>query len=440
MDPQTKSTWADGKFTAGLSPIASRQKGSSRAHAETRAVASVPLIEKTIPNCGNTQSITSRRTLFPTRELKIIHLVYSLIKQMNKAILVALISLTLILAVNAQSGYFNIAKVRKERYFSFPVLTGRSNLRSQKKINQFLQLSELRSLSDKEYKHMFDAAATDDGSIYGGKTDMSYLVYQNSSRVFSVGFDNASSGATSHYWVSYYNFNSQNGDRIALHDLFSDQGYKAFVQSVTKIRIRKYRSEVMKKVRAEDREAYLGVIDLIKADDFADFTIGTNSLSIDGDNLLNKNLKFDGIDMEVKFSIASFGRYLSEFGKTIFGLKTGKVVGFRSNSLPQLFAGTVNGVSPFVGVMFYDGLSGTEGIYAYLKYRTGIYLTGNLENQKLDLTEHVLTQTELNMRTDSNHRYEDGGTISGTFDGTRLDGTWTNKAKTRTIPITAKRE
>jgi hypothetical protein len=90
--------------------------------------------------------------------------------------------------------------------------------------------------------------------------------------------------------------------------------------------------------------------------------------------------------------------------------------------------------------MFFDGLSGTEGIYAYLKYRTGIYLTGSLENQKVELTEHVLTETALNIRTDSNHRYEDGGKISGTFDGNRLDGTWADKAKTRTLPIIAKRE
>jgi hypothetical protein len=290
---------------------------------------------------------------------------------MNKAILIALISLTLILAINARPGYFNIAKIRKEKYFSFPILTGRGNLRSQKKINQFLQLSELRSLSDKEYKHVFDAAATDDGSIYGGITDMSYQVYQNSSRIFSVGFDNASSGATSHYWVSYYNFNSQNGDRLALRDLFTDEGYKRFTAIVTALRIKKYRSEVKRKVSVEDRDAFLGVIGSIESDNLEDFAIDGGGLLIDGGNLLVKDMKFNGVDMEIRFSRASFGRYLNEFGKSIFGIEAGDVARFRSKSLPQLFEGTVNGASPFVGIMFYDGLSGSEGIYAYLKYRTG---------------------------------------------------------------------
>jgi hypothetical protein len=196
----------------------------------------------------------------------------------------------------------------------------------------------------------------------------------------------------------------------------------------------------MKKVGAEDREAFLGVIGSLKADDFTNFAIDTKSLLIDGDNLLNKGMKFNGIDMGVRFGITFFGRYLNEFGKTIFGIKAGNIARFRSNSLPQLFAGTVGGSSPFVGVMFYEGLSGAEGIYAYLKYRTGIYLTGTLENQKIELTEHVLTETALNNRTDSNHRYENGGTISGTFDGNQLDGTWIGKAGTTTLPIIAKRE
>jgi hypothetical protein len=359
---------------------------------------------------------------------------------MHKAILIALLNLILIADSNAQVGYFRIYQASDSKSLSFPILNGRNTTKSQRKINQLLQLSELGSLSDRNYKHVFDAAVIDDGSIYGGKTDMSFHVYQNNARIFSVGFDNASSGATSHYWVSYYNFNSQNGDRIALRDLFTDEGYKRFVKNVTSVRIRKYRTEVMKKVSADDRESFLSVIGSIEADEITDFAIDAKSLLIDGDNLLTKGMKFNGIDMEVRFGIASFGRYLNEFGKMIFGVKAGNVARFRSNSLPQVFAGTVGGGSSFVGVMFFDGFNETEGIYAYLKYGTGIYLTGTLSNQKIELTEHVLTETALNTRTDSNHRYEDGGTIYGIFDGKRLNGIWTDKAKTRKLSIIAKRE
>jgi hypothetical protein len=59
---------------------------------------------------------------------------------MNKIILVALLILTFIAVPNAQSRYFSIKKIRKDRYLSFPILSGTGNLRSQTKINQFLQL------------------------------------------------------------------------------------------------------------------------------------------------------------------------------------------------------------------------------------------------------------------------------------------------------------
>ena len=359
---------------------------------------------------------------------------------MNKIILVALLILSSVGVPNAQPVYFSIKKIRKNRSLSFPILSGTGNLMSQTKINQFLQLSELRSLSDKGFNHVFDAAVVNDGSIYGRKVFLSYHIHANSSRIFSVSIDNSMDGATTHWWTSYYNFNSQNGDRIAVRDLFTKDGYAKFLTLVIAKRSTAYRAEVARKIPPEDRDAFLGVLGSIESDDLSDFSLEANWITIDGQNLLGKSLCCESLNMEVRLELREFKRWLNEYGRVVFRLQKGDLTQFRSNELPQLFAGTVGATSPFVGVMFYEGLSGTEGIYAYLKYRTGIYLTGSLENQKLELTEHVLTETALNEQTDSNHRYEDGGTISGTFDGNHLEGTWTDKAKTRTLPITARRQ
>ena len=359
---------------------------------------------------------------------------------MNKIILVALLILTSVGVPNAQPGYFSIKKIRKNRSLSFPILNGIGNLRSQTKINQFLQLSELRSLADKGFKHIFDAAVINDGSIYGRKVSLSYHVHANSARIFSVSIDNSMDGATTHWWTSYYNFNSQNGDRISLRDLFTKDGYAKFLTLVIAKRSTAYRAEVARKVPPEERHAFLGVLGSIESDDLSDFSLGADRITIDGQNLLGKSFCCESLNLEVNFELRDYKRWLNRYGRLVFKLQNGDLAQFRSNELPQLFTGTVGATSPFVGVIFYNGLSGTEGIYAYLKYKTGIYLTGTLEKQEIELTEHVLRETTLNMRTDSNHRYEDGGTISGTFDGNRLNGTWTDKARTRTLPIIAKRE
>ncbi len=349
------------------------------------------------------------------------------------------LSLLIATSVSANgSGYFSVQKISKGHDFSFPIL--KSGKESDKKINQLLQLTELRALADIKYKHLFDTVSIDDGSIYGGKHAISYKIHSNNERIFSVGFDNSSCGATCHYWVTYHNFNSQNGDRIVLRDLFTNDGYKQFADIVSRTRVKKYRSEVMKKVEAEEQESFLTAVGWIEADDLDDFAIEPNAMLIDGENTLHKGMKFNGINMEVRFGLPVFKKFLNEYGKTVFGLRKGSTAKYRSNSLPQLFTGTVNGKSPFVAVVFNDRYDGVEGIYAYLKYRTGIYLTGQLDKHQVSLTEHILIPKPLNPHTNTSHKWEDGGTISGTFNGQQLEGTWADRSKTKTLPFTARRD
>lgn len=67
-----------------------------------------------------------------------------------------------------------------------------------------------------------------------------------------------------------------------------------------------------------------------------------------------------------------------------------------------------------------------EGLYAYLKYGTGIYLEGNLNGQTLSLTE-------------KDKNFKDNAYIDTTFDGERITGTWKNKDKKKTMRFFAKR-
>lgn len=354
--------------------------------------------------------------------------------------------LVLILAgfvVGNSAPYFAISHIRKGKDFHFPILNSRRNPRVETKINQLLQLSELRALADPERKAVFEQVTINDGSLYGRKVSIFYHVYSNNPRTLSIGFDNTADGATTHWWVSYYNFNAQNGDLISLRDLFSDVGYEKFVDLIVKQRSIAYRSEVTRKVKPNERDAFLSVLGSIERDELSDFVIEARSITIDGENLLGKSLCCENLNMKVRFDLRVFQHWLNAYGRIIFGVESGNLAKFRSDRLPQLFKGTVGGKAPFVALLNVTGVRGSkevEGVYAYLKYRKGIYLTGTLENNAIQLTEHVLVKTEMNFNTDSNHRFVDGGSISGIFDLSALKGVWIDKHKEKSMIFVASRE
>lgn len=341
------------------------------------------------------------------------------------------------------SPYFTVSNIRNGADYSFPMLESRRNLDVETRINQFLQLSELRALVGRNRRSAFDQVAINDGSIYGGKVSLSYRLHANSSRIFSLDVFSSLDGATTHWWNRYYNFNPRNGDQMILSDLFTVEGYEKFKAVVIKRRAQEFRKKVIKKVAKDDRDSYYGVIGSIEQDDLSDFFIKGSSITIDGYNLLGKSFCCDGVGMEVRFPLSTFAPYLNKWGRIIFGLSNGDTEKFRSASLPQLFTGAVDGRSKFVAVLFSDtgkfDSGGVEGIYAYLKYRKGIYLTGTLDGERLELTEHVLTKTTLNPKTDVDHEFVDNGSIVGTFDGKTLTGVWADKNKTQSFPIFAKR-
>ena len=70
----------------------------------------------------------------------------------------------------AQDGFFKEEMVRNGKYFSFPVFSQPSRQHVAKKINRFLQLSELYIIAKPPYTHrIFEQSTANDGSIYGGR-------------------------------------------------------------------------------------------------------------------------------------------------------------------------------------------------------------------------------------------------------------------------------
>lgn len=355
-----------------------------------------------------------------------------------------LVSLTLLatLAVSplAQSSHFAVRTIRKGNEFHFPILNLHGNPRVETKINQFLQLSELWMLANPQRSNLFDQITLNDGGLYGRKVGLSYEIFANNRKTFSIGFYNSMDGATTHWWSAYYNFNAHNGDRISLSDLFSASGYKKFLEHVVKKRSSAYKVEVARKVQPSDREAFLGVLGSIEDDELSDFSVGLRTVTIHGENLLGKSLCCEKLKMDVVFNVREFRPWLNEYGRIVFGEKSGNLAKFRSNHLPQLFKGIVDGRSPFVAVMTLGSLNRIEGMYAYLKYRKGISLEGEIEGKQIQLTERLLVEKPMAYETDSDHRWATGGSISGIFDSSVLRATWTDKLKQKSAIFMASRD
>ncbi len=333
--------------------------------------------------------------------------------------------------------YFQVQLVREGRDFTFPIVKHSSDDRVETKINQLLQLSELQSLVRPSAKNIFDLASVDDGTIYGGKKGMISTIYSNNRRIFSVGFDESSCGMTCGYWHRYYNFNSANGDRLELRDLFTPKGFEEFSKKIVEKRSRKYRQEVRRKVESEYRENFLGTIGCFEIDDLSDFYIHNGTIVVDGENCLLKAQKFERLDMYTRFRLREFRSFLNDYGRVVFGLSNTKIGIFRSTNLPQLFEGSIKDSLPIALVLNREFELGIRGIYAYLRYGEGIGLQGSVIGDDVKLTEFVLSPVTTMNVYGPTRKYVENGFISGTLSGGTLKGTWSNKDRSQTHKLSA---
>lgn len=337
----------------------------------------------------------------------------------------ALLTMLLTYYASGQTKYFTCKSLTSGKEFSFPVFSLAADSFTTRNINQLLQLSELELLDGYQKKNIFEKISVDNGTIYGGKTNISFDILTNSSKLLSLRFDEASCGMTCTYWIRYYNFNAGNGDLLQLKDLFTAEGFAAFNKLALRKRSARFQKELVK-IKSDQRETLLYVLDSYKEDDLNDYFIKDTSISVDGENCLSKNDKFSDIDMITKFNLHEFKKYLNDYGKTVFGIKNDSVSTYRSHELPQLFEGTIDSSLNILLVMIHDDKNKMRGGYAYLKFGRLIYFEGELNGKELILTE----------KKDNS---DDNGYINANFDGNKMNGLWTNKNKTKSLKFIATR-
>jgi hypothetical protein len=293
------------------------------------------------------------------------------------------------------------------------------------KINTLLFLSELELLPSVIANDIADVVATGNEGLYGNKTDLKYEVMRNDDKVLSVRFEEAASGMTMHYWSRCYTFNTQNGRRIALTDLFTKDGYKKLKQLVHKRGL----AFVSKQMRSNgdncDSSVMYELTNCFTADDYDDFYMSNNSLYIDYSNCLSKDLMVMGLDMKMRFTTHDLAPILSNYGRAVFSKDTLLVAHYLSSVMPQLMTGQIG---PYPIVLFLNAPVGNsvDGTYAYMRKGKGLYLDGSIIDNKIKLTE-----TEKGNET---------ATIDGTLLNSEINGVWKDKKSNKEYPFHAKIE
>jgi hypothetical protein len=323
-----------------------------------------------------------------------------------------------------QANYFEHRTLRKDKDFSFPVFSHADDSFAVRSINQLLQLSELYLLDGYQKNNLFEIASADNGGLYAGKDKIGFNILTNTPKILSVMFDESRCGITCTYWVKYYNFNSGNGDRIQLKDLFTPDGFGSFNKIALMKRKNKFKKE-LNKLETGVRDNFPDVFDCIQDDDLQDFYLMDTSICIDGENCLSKNEKIGDFDMVTKFNLSEFKKHLNDYGKTIFGISHDTISRHRSYGLSQLFEGTMDDSLKILLVMEPYQKNQIIGGYAYLKYGRLISFEGELHNKKLLLVEKM--------------NNGDNGYFDVIFDGNQVMGAWTNKSKTKSFHFIAKR-
>ncbi|MBS1690122.1 MAG: hypothetical protein JSS96_15435 [Bacteroidetes bacterium] len=284
----------------------------------------------------------------------------------------------------AQLNFFSIKNISRDS-LSFPIFSCTNNNVSDK-INSLLQLTELHLLNGYEKHDIFEIVSQVSDNLIVGKTDLHYQIFTNSSKVLSLKFDEADLIGTTHYWTSYYTFNSGNGDLITLKDLFTTTGYEKFRRIALEKQLAKFR-----KVFSYNPKALVGdtsfYIDIIKNSDYSEFYISGETIILDGNNYLVKEDRLlSQVNLISKINYKEIKTLLNDYGKAIL-LQNGNIKAYHSHSLSQLMVGYID-TFPIVMLLNTDRTNYLSGVYAYLKNGVGIPLHGYyLQGNNIHLVE-----------------------------------------------------
>lgn len=241
-----------------------------------------------------------------------------------------------------------------------------------------MQISELRSVDGYYKSSVFEGVIDLEDAEFNYYFGIDFEVQHNTPQLLSVRFSLNSCGATCYYWTTCYNFNAQTGEPIQLGDLLTAEG----LENISNKAATRWKARVDDALKTQDEldaDAAATIGECLEDTDMMleSFYVQGNDLIIDAENCLPMFAKFMDIDTAIRISVKELTPFLSDYGKSIFGIGSKPVSGFASEYLLkalQVYGNKSKDV--FLGLV--TTTNGTVGYYANKK--AGIYAYGESEN------------------------------------------------------------
>jgi hypothetical protein len=299
--------------------------------------------------------------------------------------------------------------------FTFPKVQSTQRPEVARKINEYLQINELNlskaSLNFEYLKGQEDLIEYD------------FVVLANTANLFTVQFTGKRCPRLCFGFNRYYTFDARTGIRIGVKEIFADGGRGNLMKSI----IPDYKSRL--KAHLESSQSYtpeykdcLQNAESLSEFPFQELYLLENSLVVTGGQCLDVTAG-ETMDDVYPLAFEKFWWSLSDYGLTFF--VTRHVAGAYNN---VILHGKIDGKYAFTFLLIPDKNNTTRlyGYEIYDKYRQNINVNGSVKGNQIQF--HELDAKNLPQAT-----------FTGTWDGTRITGTFKNLKTNKEFPFTAGR-
>lgn len=294
---------------------------------------------------------------------------------------------------SAQKDYLKIEK-ESEGKFHFPIIHTKNKI-VEEKINVHLQLGELNCVKGKEKHSIFEEVSKGNSAENLGKSSIDFSILNNSDRNLSLRLYQSTCHENCDYWVTYHNFNPQNGDRYVLKDFFDEENYLIFKKQVSEKRIADLQNQISVLKKTVKSVKYLEeyIYNDIENDNLESFYFTEDSIYFDNENLVAGVDKLFELNHISAISIENIESLLNNFGKSVF--LTGKnLKNFRSFSEPQLYEGMIDNTVSFYFLYKNESEENYIGTCLYKKKGYRSSLIGKQNETEYEFVEYVENSEE----------------------------------------------
>ncbi|KMQ65812.1 hypothetical protein ACM46_08150 [Chryseobacterium angstadtii] len=307
----------------------------------------------------------------------------------------------------------------------FPLISYSKNPLVEKKINTYLQVSELEYIPDSG-GNPFKLVSTATNSYSNYVYFYSWKKLQTPDNILSIAMDGEASGAYPEGFSNWENFDLRTGNAINAYDLFQPSAVKA-VENIINKKVRKRINDFLTQLKSEKNpteevQEQIGLYEGCSTDntlEYIKFYFGKTSLTFVAGRCSNHAMRaLDDLDSHsIEVPYKDLEKYWSSYAKNLLsGSGNTATTGFQN----KLMKGKIDQypITVLIKHLYQDnGETSFSAVYWYDKNKKLIEWSGKIKGDKISITE--------------NDRYDEGkgewiqrAEIQAVRKGSRITGTW----------------